>query len=222
MQRRGIVQWVENFPRLIKIGLTFPQLAECQRLAVIEVSLYSLNRLTGFLVWSHKRLFQSILSQIAIDKCAKISRVKTVIFLLFAIVLSASAQRDLIHDDPVFQQQQIYSAEFAAKQHAEAEFAERVRAAEQRAQEAEEQLAELKQQGTAKQQMSYDQRVKKSKQTALLRYPVARDPNSEFSKTMVEIADRLEQEGNQLAYQPESIERIADMAAGALGVSPTQ
>jgi hypothetical protein len=39
---------------------------------------------------------------------------------------------------------------------------------------------------------------------------------------MVEIGDRLEREGNPLVQQPTAPQRIADMAAGALGVSPTQ
>jgi hypothetical protein len=55
--------------------------------------------------------------------------------------------------------------------------------------------------------------VEKSKARAIRRYPECANPNSQFSKKMVEIADRLEKEGNDLIYQADSPERIADMAA---------
>jgi hypothetical protein len=64
--------------------------------------------------------------------------------------------------------------------------------------------------------------LENSKARAIQRYPDCADPKSQFSKKMVEIADRLETEGSNLVYQPESPERIADMVAGDLKITPKQ
>jgi hypothetical protein len=61
-----------------------------------------------------------------------------------------------------------------------------------------------------------------SKGRAIQRYPDCADPQSQFSKKIVEIANRLEKEGSDLVYKAESPERIADMAAGDLKITPKQ
>jgi chromosome segregation ATPase len=157
--------------------------------------------------------------------------IKTVIFLLFVITSIASAQ-DLLNDDPVFQEQEIRSRMLAQQQQEvrrmQAQYEEELQ--RMRAQ-YEEELQRMRaqyeqagqQQANAQQeQADFDQRVEQSKQRVLQRYPDASDINSDFSKKMVEIRDRLEREGNPVIHQTAAHQRIADMAAGALGISPMQ
>lgn len=68
----------------------------------------------------------------------------------------------------------------------------------------------------------FDRAVKESRAEAVRLYPDAGIDGSDFSKKMIEIADRLEAEGNQLVYQADAPLRIAHMAANDLGVAPKQ
>lgn len=88
--------------------------------------------------------------------------------------------------------------------------------------EQQEQLKKRLDETTKPEDFSFAQRVEQSKRIAIARYPECAQPRSAFSRKMLEIADRLEREGNDLVYRSDSPERIADMAAGALGISPRQ
>jgi len=54
------------------------------------------------------------------------------------------------------------------------------------------------------------------------RYPQLGDPNSDLTKKYLEIAKRLADAGNPLVNEPNAAERIADMAAAELKISPVK
>ncbi len=59
-------------------------------------------------------------------------------------------------------------------------------------------------------------------QDASQRYPQLDDPNSDLTKKYLEIAKRLADAGNPLVNEPNAAERIADMAAAELKISPVK
>lgn len=61
-----------------------------------------------------------------------------------------------------------------------------------------------------------------SRKLAAKRYPQLGDLNSGLTKTYLEIWARLTAEGNPIVSQANAAERIADMAAGELKISPIE
>jgi hypothetical protein len=72
----------------------------------------------------------------------------------------------------------------------------------------------------AQQKAEFSKAVEHSKAEMLRIYPDAGVNGSELSKKIIEIADRMEAQGNPLVHQADAPLKIAQMAANELGVPP--
>ena len=72
----------------------------------------------------------------------------------------------------------------------------------------------------AQQKAEFSKAVEQSKAEVLRIYPEAGVNGSELSKKIIEIADRMEAQGNPLVHKADAPLKIAQMAANELGVPP--